>query len=632
MGSKPGWWENFRYQMDNMISKGTGVIVLWLGLISLAIILAATLLIVVFNISPPGEASPPFFEAFWQSLMRTLDPGSMADDAGWLYRLVMFGVTLGGIFVISTFIGVLTTQIDQRLDSLRRGRSKVIEIGHTVILGWNEQVFTIIEELVNANANQPDGCIVIMGPGDKVTMEESIREKVDDTRNTKVVVRTGNPIEVSALRIVSLDTAKAIIVLSPEGEDADSEVIKTCMAITKNPERKSGGYHIVAELRDPKNLEVAEVVGGDEIVWLLTGDIIAKVIAQTCRQSGLSVVYTDLLDFSGDEIYFFQHASLAGRLYGEVLHLFEKNAVMGISQAGHKPTLNPPMDTVLQQEDQLFLLALDDDQVVMDGQPKGAIQEAFIVDRSPAENRAEHFLLLGWNWRAPRILEELDHYVAPGSDLHIVCNRDLVEAPCQPGQNQNLEVSFEKGDTTLRSVLDALQIPDYDHVILLCYSDQLPVQVADAHTLITLLHLRDIDSKAGGSHFSITSEMLDIRNRNLAEVTRADDFIVSDKLISLMFSQIAEQRGLSDVFKDIFDPEGSEIYLKPAENYIALGERVNFYTVIESARRKGETIIGYRKHALRMDAAQQYGVVLNPHKSDLVTFEGADRFVVISKD
>jgi hypothetical protein len=177
-----------------------------------------------------------------------------------------------------------------------------------------------------------------------------------------------------------------------------------------------------------------------------------------------------------------------------------------------------------------------------------------------------------------------------------------------------------------------LDIPAYDHVILLCYSDQLPVQVADAHTLITLLHLRDIDSKDGQSHFSITSEMLDIRNRNLAEVTRADDFIVSDKLISLMFSQIAEQRGLSDVFKDIFDPEGSEIYLKPSGNYVSLGEQVNFYTVVESARRKGEIVIGYRKHALRMNAEQQYGVVLNPQKSAFETYEEADRFVVISTD
>ena len=66
--------------------------------------------------------------------------------------------------------------------------------------------------------------------------------------------------------------------------------------------------------------------------------------------------------------------------------------------------------------------------------------------------------------------------------------------------------------------------------------------------------------------------MLDVRNRELAEVTRADDFIVSDQLISLMLTQISENRELDAVFADLFDPDGSEIYLKPAGDYVEPGE------------------------------------------------------------
>ena len=46
--------------------------------------------------------------------------------------------------------------------------------------------------------------------------------------------------------------------------------------------------------------------------------------------------------------------------------------------------------------------------------------------------------------------------------------------------------------------------------------------------------------------------MPDVRNRQLAEVTRADDFIVSDSLVSLLLSQIAENRDLNAVFGDLF--------------------------------------------------------------------------------
>jgi hypothetical protein len=92
--------------------------------------------------------------------------------------------------------------------------------------------------------------------------------------------------------------------------------------------------------------------------------------------------------------------------------------------------------------------------------------------------------------------------------------------------------------------------------------------------------------------FSIVSEMLDLRNRELAEATQVDDFIVSEHLISLMMAQLSENAQLFDVFTDIFDPEGAEIYLKPVGDYVATGEPVNFYTVTEAARRRGETRFG----------------------------------------
>lgn len=628
------WFDKVRYRLDNMFSKGPGVMVILLGAFSLSIVCLAAILIVGFQIGPDGDQSLKFIEAFWQSMLRTLDAGTMADDAGWGYRIVMLLVTVGGIFVISTFIGVVTSEIEQRLENLRRGRSRVIESGHTIILGWNEQVYTIIEEIVNANSNQSYGCIVILGPGDKLMMEDLIRERIVDTANTKVVVRTGNPIEMSSLGNISLNTAKAIIVLSSKGDDPDSEVIKTCLAITKNPKRKKGTYHIVAELHDPKNLEVAQVVGNGEIEWLLTGDIIAKVIAQTCRQSGLSVVYTDLMDFAGDEIYFFEHPDLLGRTFGQSLNMFEKNTVMGMWKKGSKPFLNPPMDTVINEGDQLFMLAEDDDQIFIQDHDYGRVEEQFMVDRVQFDLDPENILLLGWNWRAPLVLNELDHYITPNSHIMVICDEKLVlgEAKCQKEIFKNFDVTIQPGDTTDRSTLDALGLQHYDYVILLCYSDSLTTQVADAHTLITLLHLRDISRKNPECHYSITTEMLDIRNRNLAEVTRADDFIVSDKLISLMFSQIAEEKALNDVFTDIFDPDGSEIYLKPAGDYITLGVPVNFYTVVASARKKGEVAMGFRRYEDQMDVSKYYGVVLNPYKSHKVSYEERDKIIIIAED
>ncbi len=193
----------------------------------------------------------------------------------------------------------------------------------------------------------------------------------------------------------------------------------------------------------------------------------------------------------------------------------------------------------------------------------------------------------------------------------------------------NLDVSFEKGDTRSRKTLDRVTAQQHDHVITLSPSDEMGPQDADARTLVTLLHLRDIGSKTGRK-FSIVSEMLDVRNQKLAEVTRADDFIVSDKLVSLMMTQISESPELSEVFRDLFDPEGAEIYLKPVIDYVETGAPMSFATLLEAARRRGEVAMGYRKMKDASDAAKAYGIHLNPDKSQKVEWEAGDKVIVLA--
>ena len=165
----------------------------------------------------------------------------------------------------------------------------------------------------------------------------------------------------------------------------------------------------------------------------------------------------------------------------------------------------------------------------------------------------------------------------------------------------------------------------------MAYSDLLDQQRADGKTLVTLLHLRDIAAKTGRA-FSIVSEMLDLRNRNLATVTRSDDFIVSDRLVSLTITQLAENPSLKPVLDDLFDVEGSEVYLKPAADYVRPDGPVDFYTVVEAARRRGQVALGYRQLRLANDTRANYGVVLNPDKAKAIEFGEDDQIIVLAED
>ena len=631
--------QRLRYAFDRSLSGGTVSLIGWLALLSLFIVLTATAVILLAGLAPEAaEGQEPqalgAVEAFWQSLMRAIDPGTLAGDTGWPYRIVMFLVTVGGIFVVSLLISVLATGLQTRLEELRKGRSFVVEEGHTLILGWSSRIFLIVSELVIANSNQKRPRVVVLADRDKVEMEEEIRSKVGDTKNTRVVCRSGSAVDLNDLEIVNPHAAKSIIILSPDGSpDPDAEVIKMILAITNNPQRRAEPYHIVAEIRDERNMEVARIVGQEEARLILSGDIIARITVQTCLQVGLSIVYTELLDYDGDEIYMQEEPRLVGKTYGEALLAYEQCSLMGLRRAAGGCKVNPPMETVIEPGDRVIAIAEDDDKVVFSGLREGAVDESAVRQVSVAAPTPERILILGWNRRGGTIVRELDKYVPEGSYLKVVADapEEDVASALDASDLGRLTVEVEVGDTSDRKTLDALDLTSFRHIILLCYAEHLDAQAADARTMITLLHLRDIERKKGEA-YSVVSEMIDVRNRALAAVAKADDFIVSDELTGLLLTQVSENAELLEVFRDLFDAEGSEIYLKPAGDYVAEGREVNFYTVAEAARRRGESAIGYRLERYAGDSARAYGVRVNPPKSEPVTFQPEDKIIVLAED
>jgi voltage-gated potassium channel Kch len=623
--------DRLRYRFDNTISRGTVALIGWLFVLLLALVLASSLVVYTTGVAPEnGGRRPGFLETLWLSLMRTIDPGGVGGDKGnWPFLLSMLAVTVGGILVFSTLIGVIFTGIDSKLDELRKGRSFVVEKEHTVIYGWSPEIFSVIAELVAANESRTSACIAVLAEKDKVEMEDEIRERVGNTKNTRVVCRTGTPIDIDDLELVNPHDARSIILLPPEGGDADSRVIKTILALTNNPNRRKEPYHIVSRMREPENLSVARMVGGTEVELVPVYDLIARITAQTCRQSGLSVVYTDLLDFGGDEIYFRYEPRLIGRTFGEALAAYEDCSVIGLRKADGRIELNPPTDAEVSAEDTLMLIAEDDTTITLSETPDPEVMAGTIRKPRPRGQTPERTLVLGWNDRAPTMIAQLDRYVPSGSEVTVV-TPEGTGLSTQFDELRHQTVSLRAGNTTDRRTLDRLEVPSYDHVIVLSYSDELSPEEADSRTLVTLLHLREIAERSGRP-FSIVSEMLDDRNRELAEIARADDFIVSDRLASLMMCQVSENKEYSAVFEQLIDPEGSELYLKPAYEYVEPGVPLNFYTVVEAACRRGEVAVGYRVEAEAGDPRKSYGVRLNPAKSRRISFAKGDKIIVLAE-
>lgn len=628
---KPGFWTRARYEFDKTMAAGPIALIGWLGLLSLLVILAATTFLLVTGIVADGSDSQGFSEYFWQAAMRAIDAGTLGGDNGWPYRLVMLVVTIAGIFIVSALIGVLNSGLEAKLDQLRKGRSKVLESNHTIILNWSPSIFDVISELVIANESRKKPRIVVMSTRDKVEMEDELADKIGDLKNTRIICRSGDPTDLFDIGLTNPQTSRSVIILSPEGDDPDSQVIKSILALTNAPDRRAHPYRIAAEIREEASVDVARVVGGNEVQLVLADDLIARVMVQSTRQPGLSAVFTELLDFDGCEIYVTPQPELAGKSFGEAVLAYDTSALIGLCSDGGVVTLNPPADTLIAADTRVILIAEDDDAIALDGVAR--TDAAMAPPQVDEVKRPERTLLLGWNRRASLVASELSRYVAPGSLLTIAADFPAMDEAVGAINlvGSNLTVESRRVDISRRAEVAALEPTDYDHILVLGYGDILADQAADTRTLVALLHLRRIAEDVG-SDVSIVSEMIDVRNRELARVTRVDDFVVSNKLVSLMLAQASENEHLEAIFTDLLDEDGSEVCLRPVENYVPIGEPVDFYRVAAVALTRGEVAIGYNRIG-EVDASDRGlgGIVINPTKSERICYKDGDRIVVLAR-
>jgi voltage-gated potassium channel Kch len=610
-----------RYWFDNTMSKGTASLVGWLGLLSLLLVVGVTAVLDVMT-RPPSP-----LHLLWTTFIKTF--GLAVPETGpWRQRAVWFVVALGGIFVISALIGLLTSGLNQKVEQLRKGRSVVAESDHTVILGWSDQIYTLVSELVEANRSRRYAAVTILAEQDKVQMEDKLRHRLRSTGTTRVVCRTGSPLDLTDLEMVNPNAARSIMILAPQGssvEDADSYVLKTLLAINRGPAFKDHKHHVIAAVRDGRNRAAAKLAGGEDAVVIDADEISARLVVQTARQSGLSVIYQDLLDYGGDEFYIVTEPRLVGRSFSQALFAYRTSCPVGLLHANGATTLNPPMHTMIGPDDQIVILAEDDSKIKLSDKSL-PVDESAIVHSFRGPQAPERTLILGWNDRAVRIIEQLDIYVATGSIVDIVTSRgDADLAMAQVSQRlRRLTARIKDGDTRDRNVLESLDVGAYENVIVLS-DDLLEPLAADSRVLVTLLHLRDMLAKRGGRAGSIVSEMRDERDRALAQLTKADDFVVSEQLVSLLMTQISENRHLESVFADLFDADGAEIYVRPATYYVRPAAGLTFPTVVEAARRRNEIAIGYREAE---PADGGHGIVLNPDKGK--PMPDIDRVIVLA--
>ncbi len=622
--------QRLRYRIDNTLARGVGMVLLWLGVLTALFVIIVAGIIQITGIGP-SDSSTSLTEGIWLAITRSLDPGTFSGDEGDKFRLGMLAVTLIGIFLGATIIGIISSGIDTRLETLRRGRSAVVEVGHTLVVGRSDKLSVVISELVEANRSERGHAIVVLTADDPVEVLDDIRRDVTDLGSSRLVVRSGAPTRINDLAKMNPQDAKSVIILSPDDDSARAYLVKVVLGLNKLIPAGSSTT-IVAEVGDFEVAEALKESVGERLITVIPSAIVARITAQVSRTSGLGAVYQELLDFDGDEMYIVDIPERwVGSSFGQLTLASSGATVIGLQRADGSVSLTVSAEAVVMPGDKAIGIAQDDSVFVFDREPEPWTRPA---DHPSAAIEAvrERTLIVGWSPVANLVVKEIENHVAPGSELLILIDPDNhVEADVlaeldSVGLTQQT-VSIHVGSTISRPVIAEVMGSDpYDHVMILCERTEFDLDEADARVLLTLMHVRSL---APDSASNVIAELADPNDVELGRQGDSSEFIVSTQLISLLLAQLSESPHLASVFADLFDGTGAAVALHPVERYVPLGES-DFESVLAAARNWGVVAIGYRAaNPGGVSAALAGGIRVNPSKSENVNFEAGDMIVVI---
>ena len=397
--------------------------------------------------------------------------------------------------------------------------------------------------------------MVVAEDMDRVEMEDTIRENLDVPKNFRIVCRTADITDPASLEKCSVETCRTVIV-SPTD---DITTMKAVLAVSALLEEKGAPQIAVNaiisrnEYRFPPSLAEA-----NNISTLQTNVILAKMIAHSCTQTGLSETFREIFNFEGSEFYLIEAKGAAGLSFEELSLRLENAVPVGIGRDG-RVLMAPPADTVIEASDKLLVFSERSDSARL-----GAEAPALPDEPSLSANAAEaptEAVIIGSNEMLPVILAELPENVTRVFLVSPLYSGGVPEKAAAAALARGIRIEAIAEDPHTEETLDRLARLA-GHIVILGDHEKEPEE-ADMEAVFLLLNLRDIRMRSG-LDFNITVEMHLEHSQKLAGRGDRTDFLVSSSMSSLIVAQLAESPELIGVFREILSNRGNELYLKNA--------------------------------------------------------------------
>ena len=192
--------------------------------------------------------------------------------------------------------------------------------------------------------------------------------------------------------------------------------------------------------------------------------------------------------------------------------------------------------------------------------------------------------------------------------------------------------------------LNEMEPQDFDSILILSPGGN-TIEEMDANVISMLIRIRQIlisknqvqnNKDTGVKWPKLITEVMDSENIDIILNSGVKDFMVSNQFVSQIMAQVSEEPMALDVYDDLFQSEGSELYIKPASYYFDFNDNesitIPYGECVQAARLRNEVILGVQIHTDQNNKENMFGIALIPNKDDVFTLSAKDGLISLAED
>ena len=467
-----------------------------------------------------------FLSAFITNARWMISPNSLTllnvGDNRMMMVLAIIIVILGMILFSGAIIATVTTALRTFIDKKSKAKGKIIVNNHFVILNWNSKVPEMIYNLMLKGFKKN---IVILSDRNKEYIEAELKSlfltnEVHTKIKANLIIKEGDSLLRGNLEDISIEEASQICVMAREDMvDFDDDNIINSDLLNLKIVLKLGSFklkndcQIVVETQSDDTR--AQIEGlSKKITTLKKLNItpisfnkkIGQIIAQSLVMPHMSNLYSELFSFEGSEFY-----------------SIESNDEIESYLKSHNQSI-----PVYKEDKYLFVLAAGEEKL------NDKRQQEYISPRKLEVNMVKgsaqiSIFIIGENSKTQFLLNSLERMQ----------------------KSSDVEFKFKHyGKTETKELIEDVKVTEGLKKILILSDDKVASDSYDANVFVALIELSKV-FPVTSEDISYTTELLDSRNLASVKDFNIQNTIISNKMMSLLITQLALNKKSKRFFEKI---------------------------------------------------------------------------------